>query len=279
MLWTLLFILAAGVIINWAQTCFRGELDRHFKDREVRRALLVISHPDDESMFFSPTLEFLVGREIDVEVLCLSNGNAEGLGTTREGELYSALTSAYRIKPSAVTVLDSEAMQDGMTDEMQWDDMDVGNAIVSHVKARGEPIDLVVSFDEHGVSGHQNHISTHRGLERARSFWASARSSKKSDAGEDINAVTPSFYPREVWYLESVALWRKYCVLLDIIAVIHQRQSQRGGDSRVLTIPISNPAVVWLGMLHHRSQLVWYRYLFVAFSRYSYINTVKVAHV
>ena len=39
-----------------------------------RRALLVIAHPDDEAMFFAPTLQQLAARGVDTAVLCLSTG-------------------------------------------------------------------------------------------------------------------------------------------------------------------------------------------------------------
>lgn len=279
MIWLLLLVVIAGLLISWTQTHLREELQSHFERTRVRQALLVISHPDDESMFFSPILEFLTNKGIGVEVLCLSNGNANGLGRTREDELYSALTSSYRIKPSSVTILDSEAMQDGMSGSEQWDDTEVKNAIVDHVKLSATPIHLVISFDDYGVSGHQNHISTHRGLKKAYDFWSFAKATSLSNSGEekkDSDASEETLpAPSEVWYLESVSLWRKYSGLLDIVATLI---FQEEGD-RKLSILFSNPAVAWLGMLHHQSQLEWYRYLFVAFSRYSYINTVQVVHV
>jgi N-acetylglucosaminylphosphatidylinositol deacetylase len=48
----------------------------------VDAALFVISHPDDEAMFFFPTLAAL-SKRCDVTVLSLSNGGADGLGRTR----------------------------------------------------------------------------------------------------------------------------------------------------------------------------------------------------
>lgn len=38
----------------------------------VARALLVIAHPDDEAMFFSPTILALLAKSCRVFVLCLS---------------------------------------------------------------------------------------------------------------------------------------------------------------------------------------------------------------
>ncbi len=49
----------------------------------MRRVLLVIAHPDDECMFFAPTIHSLVKSDVKVNVLCLSNGGA----SIREAEL------------------------------------------------------------------------------------------------------------------------------------------------------------------------------------------------
>ena len=60
-----------------------------------KRICLLIAHPDDEAMFFSPTVLALARPNTGnhFKILCLSSGNAEGLGETRKKELVkSALT-------------------------------------------------------------------------------------------------------------------------------------------------------------------------------------------
>lgn len=55
---------------------------------KAKNVLLVTAHPDDEAMFFAPTvLSLTKTRDISLFHLCLSNGNADGLGTTRKTEL------------------------------------------------------------------------------------------------------------------------------------------------------------------------------------------------
>ena len=60
---------------------------RHGALANWRRVLLVISHPDDESMFFGPTIQALRRAGARTHILCLSNGDADGLGAVREKEL------------------------------------------------------------------------------------------------------------------------------------------------------------------------------------------------
>ncbi|GAA0145982.1 deacetylase [Lithospermum erythrorhizon] len=43
-------------------------------DGRVRNILLVIAHPDDESMFFTPTIIYLTSRGHNVHILCISTG-------------------------------------------------------------------------------------------------------------------------------------------------------------------------------------------------------------
>lgn len=67
-----------------------------------RRVLLLTAHPDDECMFFAPTVLSLTGVQNmrsnvpeqsrpELYSLCLSIGNADGLGETRKDELWKSL--------------------------------------------------------------------------------------------------------------------------------------------------------------------------------------------
>jgi hypothetical protein len=53
-------------------------LDRLVHDGAGKIALLLTAHPDDEAMFFSPTLRALSGAGWDVHGLCLSTGACGG---------------------------------------------------------------------------------------------------------------------------------------------------------------------------------------------------------
>lgn len=69
----------------------------------------------------------------------------------------------------------------------------------------------------------------------------------------------------KVFLLESVPVYRKYISFLDVLNII-----------RSPNVCISlNPTKIYLAMLQHRSQLIWFRYLYIIFSRYIFINTYK----
>ncbi|KAF6157794.1 hypothetical protein GIB67_038262 [Kingdonia uniflora] len=87
------------------------------EDDQKRNILLVIAHPDDESMFFSPTILYLTSKGHILHILCLSTGNADGKGNVRKEELYHAC-SALKVPVRQVKVLDHKDLQDGF--DQMW---------------------------------------------------------------------------------------------------------------------------------------------------------------
>ena len=85
---------------------------------------LVIAHPDDEVMFFAPTLlqidEWLPGS-IEVNVISLTDGGADGLGDLRTKELQDCVRLLLRKRKASVEVLD---FLDGM-DAVSYTHLDV----------------------------------------------------------------------------------------------------------------------------------------------------------
>jgi N-acetylglucosaminylphosphatidylinositol deacetylase len=69
------------------------------------KVLLVTAHPDDECMFFAPTLLALGPVAAEVHNLCLSVGNQDGLGSVRKEELARSL-DVLGIPPARRKVLD-----------------------------------------------------------------------------------------------------------------------------------------------------------------------------
>ena len=125
------------------------------------QVLLVIAHPDDEAMFFSPTLLALRARSIPIHVLCLSTGNYDGLGRLRSQELVASCAS-LGVPKDCVTVLDDPLLQDGPQEA--WPPDRVAAVVKEHAKARA--LRTVVTFDAMGVSGHPNHRACHAGVSR-----------------------------------------------------------------------------------------------------------------
>ncbi|KAI0017559.1 putative deacetylase LmbE-like domain-containing protein [Xylariomycetidae sp. FL0641] len=288
-----------------------GTMAGRFPTLRNKRICLLIAHPDDEAMFFAPTVLALTKPDggNHVKILCLSTGNADGLGETRKKELVkSALALGLRHEDD-VFVIDSPDFPDSMA--TTWDNNAISSLLSSafapnlansstSLKAksssRNNPstadaptaaIDVLVTFDQGGVSGHPNHISLYHG---ARTFVSSLTKGKPGWAS-----------PVDLYTLTSVNVARKYLAFLDALPTVlsllvsggdsarHRASGERGGGG-------SNPAAL-LAMSSlaggretygaaraamttaHQSQMVWFRWGWIAFSRYMVINDLRLEHV
>jgi len=214
---------------------------------EARRVLLVVSHPDDESMFFGPTLLNLCRTRPSAEnvfLLCMSNGDfrGNGEGVVRKHELYAAC-NVLGLPEENITILSYTKLRDDPT--VRWREEVVSEAVLQTVHAH--EIDTVLTFDRHGVSGHKNHASIYNAM-----------------AYLYIEGKLPT--DTRVYTLRSVNLVRKYSSMLDV-------------PMSFLLAPNAYTANIydWFrlhrAMASHRSQYVWFRKLYMAFSRYNFINT------
>ena len=217
---------------------------RHGALASWRRVLLVISHPDDESMFFGPTIQALRRAGARTHILCLSNGDADGLGAVREKELESA---RKLLGVDSSEVVNDSKLKDGFQEV--WPE----ETVAAYVEASVRRLDanVVLTFDERGVSGHPNHVAAYRGVRR----WAA-----------DVRKTSASPSP-EAWALVTVNPLRKFLNFGDVFASFAL-------ESHVL-VAATSAIEVRRAMSLHRSQLVWYRKLFMVFSRYAYVNSLR----
>ncbi|KAI1409520.1 LmbE-like protein [Hypoxylon sp. FL1857] len=261
-----------------------------------KRICLLIAHPDDEAMFFAPTVLALTCPENGnhVKILCLSSGNADGLGETRKKELVkSGLLLGLRSEDD-VLVMDSPDFPDSMT--TTWDATKISSLLTSafapHLAApkaskdnNSSPtagIDALITFDAHGISSHPNHISLYHG---ARAFIASLTQGKPGWAS-----------PVDLYTLTTVSLPRKYFGFLDVFATIISLALNGGGSSSKKSDKGNPGALVSMNALvgaghesygtarkamteAHKSQMVWFRWGWIALSRYMYINDLKLERV
>ncbi|KAI0103875.1 putative deacetylase LmbE-like domain-containing protein [Nemania sp. FL0031] len=254
-----------------------------------KRVCLLIAHPDDEAMFFAPTVLALTRPESGnhVKILCLSTGNADGLGETRKRELVkSAMLLGLRSEDD-VLVLDSPDFPDSMTTTWKSDRI---SALLRSVFAprlfaspRDEPptagIDVLITFDDSGVSSHPNHISLYHG---ARTFISTLLRGKPGWAS-----------PVDLYTLTSVGLLRKYVGFFDacttMAAVLFRgetarRQSGRGNPGTLVSMSLLFGGRESYGTARramtqaHQSQMVWFRWGWILTSRYMVINDLRLEH-
>ncbi|KAG2449919.1 hypothetical protein HYH02_000024 [Chlamydomonas schloesseri] len=283
----LLFVLLHGWgLLRIPKICF---------PRNTSRALVVVAHPDDESLFFANYITSAVRAGVQVHILCLSTGNADGLGKVREKELLRAC-ALLQIPRDRVTILDQPRLQDGFH---EWDTSAVAPAVAAAVKAV-QP-DELVTFDAGGVSGHPNHTSIFRAV---RDMVDSGASPSFAAAGSDVGRGASK--PCCVYVLVTHPLLVKFsgplgaALLLLLLLRAHLLQGRRrwqptpqaapaqrptsgrpgSGPAQVqaegpLVFATSNPVLPLRAMCCHWSQFVWYRLLFILFSTYTYVNLLQ----
>ena len=222
-----------------------------------RAALLAIAHPDDECMFFGPTIACLLSR-LRLHVLCLSTGDADGRGRERSAELYRSC-AALGVARDRVALLDDPRLRDGM--RTIWDPERVAQHLAAHLDRWD--ISAVVTFDERGVTRHPNHRALHAGARLLR-----ARCSP----------------PPRIYALYSTSLPRRLAAALDIPISLGAALLRRLLQLATWTPPPAFDTwtccvclVPWrahVAMRCHASQCVWWRTLFMLVSRYAFANTL-----
>ncbi|KZV96893.1 LmbE-like protein [Exidia glandulosa HHB12029] len=209
------------------------------------RVLLLTAHPDDECMFFAPTVLALTSSsDVELHSLCLSTGDADGLGKERVQELAASL-DILGIPANRSRVLDLLDLRDDIT--KPWNHHVIA-AVVQHY-VHEHRIDTILPFDAQGVSSHPNHASLSHGARLV----------------QGVRVAT----------LHTVPLWVKYHASLP--ALLH-----KSGISRFLPSSsashgtYSATAGQYLravqAMQAHRTQMVWFRWLYITFSRYMWTN-------
>ncbi|OIR58530.1 MAG: N-acetylglucosaminyl-phosphatidylinositol de-N-acetylase [Amphiamblys sp. WSBS2006] len=204
-----------------------------------KSVLFVIAHPDDEAMFFAPSM-YNMKQENTVFILCLTRGCDKK--NKREQELYRSAECAG-IRKENVFSVENKYIQDGM--DAVWDTDSVLGEIDTVFERIGN-ITHVVTFDDKGVSCHPNHCTVSKcvGLYRKRRQFV-------------------------LMELKTLPVWKKYFPLVfesDLKKrVVFYRDPGRG---KALSREM---------MQEHSSQLTWYRKVFVFVSCYSYLNILDVS--
>ncbi|WWC60609.1 uncharacterized protein I303_103183 [Kwoniella dejecticola CBS 10117] len=244
---------------------------------DTPKALIVTAHPDDEVMFFSPTIWSLNKAGWEVSGLCLSTGNSSGLGAMRTDELYKSY-EVLGVERKRIGIIDHPDLQDSMTAE--WDPALILSIVEKHLST--SPADVVITFDERGISNHPNHIAISEALS------SSTRSTQNSLSSiKVLHLRSPAILPKFTGPLYPIYL-QVHSTVLDILnsnryaGTDDTNDSKRsaghsGGrhDGSRSVIVISNPSE-WLtgirAMMAHESQLVWFRWLYISFSRLMWVN-------
>ncbi|XP_042870180.1 N-acetylglucosaminyl-phosphatidylinositol de-N-acetylase-like [Penaeus japonicus] len=210
-----------------------------------RRVMFVTAHPDDEVMFFGPTILHFTQREgALVYLLCLSTGDHCSQGRVRSKELWE---SCHLLGVSRENILLYRCDDLPDNPSIMWPTVRTANLINQYLHALD--IDMVVTFDSGGVSGHINHSSLYSALQ---------------------HLVEEDYLPEncEAFSLDTVNILRKYSSLLDV-------PLSYALSSCAFTVDRKQYSIIQRAMRAHISQYVWFRKLYMFFSRYVLINTLS----
>ncbi len=118
-----------------------------------QRVLAVCAHPDDESFGLGAVISTLVDQGARVDLVCLTHGEASTLGSptvdlarARGGELAAAANEL------GITTVHRFDHPDGHLSSV---DLAV---LTAAVQPLAEHVDLLLVFDEGGITGHPDHI-------------------------------------------------------------------------------------------------------------------------
>lgn len=233
--------------------------------------LLVIAHPDDEAMFFGPTIIRKLGysvaghdsnNNIDENtddntdnrppnerfyLLCVTSGDpkSEKKGV-RHAELIKS-AAKLGVLAENVRVLDDVRWLDG--ENQVWHQADLQQLLMKEILSKN--ITELITFDSYGVSGHANH----------RTVYSVVRSISLK-----INYI--KFYT-----LQSINLVQKYLAFFDF--PFFYLVAGRDKASQVYVLGIEEYFRLVEAFRCHHSQVVWFRRLYTIFSKYMYVNVIS----
>jgi N-acetylglucosaminylphosphatidylinositol deacetylase len=266
----------------------------YFPQLQDKRIGLLIAHCDDEAMFFSPTVQALTRPELrnHVEILCLSPGSfavytplckrellilylgaERHLCETRKRELLKSAKILGLSSDSDVTILeDHSRFPDSMT--TPWDPKHIAEELSQKfspskkldngdaTSPSGIDIDILITFDNKGISSHANHISLFYGALK----W--------------LRDVDPTGNTVAMYSLTSTNTFQKYISLFDApFSILRVLLSAKPGrdhglpESLFYFSGVSGYRAAQRAMTEgHKSQMLWFRYGWLALSRYVSMN-------
>ncbi|EHK19719.1 N-acetylglucosaminyl-phosphatidylinositol de-N-acetylase, a glycan bosynthesis protein [Trichoderma virens Gv29-8] len=262
-----LVILIVPLVLQWFLAYIVGSDARLLPPEllQSKNLLVVTAHPDDECLFFSPTILGILDRNhaINGGLLVMSTGNNYGKGETRKQELKGSC-HALGINPSRCEAMNHPSLQDN---PRVWWDTNLIQAIVREYVKKWE-VDAIITFDEGGVSGHINH--------RAVSAAVSEYVLGDKDAPPAYKLVTTAVL-RKYTFLFDLPLtalsftWRIICA-----AFYPSAKGSPEISSKALLANSWHRYVMTRGAFaSHDSQYSWDRHLYMILSRYVWFNDLK----
>ena len=212
---------------------------------KTKSILLIIAHPDDEILYWTPTIKELKSLNLKLKILCLSNGNNKNNGEKRTEE-FKKVSKYLKLEDNEI-INDIELQN---SKKKYWDEKIVSEKI-SFFLNENKDIETILTFDEDGIINHPNHISCYNGLV----YYIKNHRDDIKDKGINI------------YLLDSFNYLFQYTHFIPFI-VFYFREFGFFSYHFFTSYKI---------MKMYKSQFNWKRKLHVIFSAYSYYNSyIKV---
>ncbi|CAX45281.1 N-acetylglucosaminyl-phosphatidylinositol de-N-acetylase, putative [Candida dubliniensis CD36] len=265
----------------------------------------IIAHPDDEVMFFAPSIIELKKAKYNnqINLICFSKGNyIKSMDEIRQSEL---IQSSRILGIDQVSIFD---YQDGMNETWQLNDI-----VQSLHENLSPPINnnnnqkqsVLITFDDQGVSNHPNHISLFHGTKKYIQDLRKSENKNKTriktitNQNDIDSSISTKFY-----VLKSLNFFEKYSftllgnieILFNYISLLIKKfinininvsffsnqikskldtnnlQLQNLNDIRFYS-DLNMLSLSYAAMAYgHFSQMVWFRYAWLLLSRYLTYN-------
>jgi N-acetylglucosaminylphosphatidylinositol deacetylase len=199
----------------------------------------------------------------------MTSGNYYGLGETRKKELIlSCKTLVVDNETIKVEIIDdNQKLPDNPI--KQWDKKLCCSLIETFLQSN--KIDVLITFDKDGVSSHLNHCFLNECISDI----------LKSSA--DSSSFTTTL--KHVYFLKTVNVLRKYLFIFDLIPTLFLNslfdllklndKISHFTPSILAVNTLTDYSICFNSMLKHKSQLTWFRYLYLISSRYMFINDLE----
>ena len=261
---------------------------------------ILIAHPDDEVLFFLPTIHYWTQQQnAQITLICMTHGNDH-----RGQELRQ---SAKHLSIHQVVALDLPSFPDCMS--IRWNVIHLAD-LLSSLLTSLKPNHLY-SFDLDGISGHLNHVALAEAIplisiktdcsstddDKTLAVMQKYRLKSKSWIGKYILPVIPLFHPSSTRSSESIT---------NVASDVHQKTGSHplalfpsvnclqkdntvqyvmgtgnfsfSGHQSFLKQRLFCRQQAWKGMQIHASQNVWYRWLYIWTSSYILSNEYELIH-
>ena len=166
--WVLTFIILFLLTMIWIKLFKKTTVENFFMDQQ--NVALITAHPDDESVFFSPTILELQKKGVIFFLITVTYGDYDGLGVDRIEELFNSCNE-LGLNPQRIIFLNNKNYFEHPS--KRWKNI---SALANNLKnvLNKLKIETVFTFGPFGCSGHPNHIDTHiavRSLKKYRRFF------------------------------------------------------------------------------------------------------------